>query len=168
MGEENEKAKAKRYEPKEGKSAIACTIEMWGHIGVSLEAVLHEFTLLATMWQFSDGFDPTRWCQRWCIQISINVAMRLGKALYWALPNCERNDVNKNVQRSLIDTRGIHSDSGNSGRGEAIDLDDGRLLRKRAEGAILVHGGGSSWLKGAREHKKRHGETRACPASINH
>ena len=78
---EGEKAKWKRYSSSNGKEIIPCSMETWGSIGNSLEALLRELSVLASQRQRERGILPTKWFDKWSLQVSMNCARHIGKAL---------------------------------------------------------------------------------------
>ena len=87
---EGEKAKAKRYLAQNGKEVVACSMETWGFMGTSLEALLRDLAVLATRRQRERGVVPTKWFMKWTLQLSLSVALHVGKALLESLPTSER------------------------------------------------------------------------------
>ena len=87
---EGEKVKAKRYPPCNGKEVIACSMETWGCMGESLDALLRDLAVLATNRQRERGIYPTKWCAKWSLQISLNVALHVAKSLLESLPSAEK------------------------------------------------------------------------------
>ena len=73
--------KAKRYPPCNGKEVIACSMEIWGSIGDSMDALLRDLAVLATNRQRERGVHPTKWYAKWSLQVSLNVALHVAKSL---------------------------------------------------------------------------------------
>ena len=55
------------------------------------DAILAELAGLAGRRQRDRGMQPTKWLLKWRTQISLSVAMNVGRAILDALPNCDRN-----------------------------------------------------------------------------
>lgn len=79
-------AKAKRYPARGGKVVIACAAETWGFIHEEFDHLLADFAVLASQRQRDRGQHPTRWLSRWRTQLSIQIAVGVGKALLAAVP----------------------------------------------------------------------------------
>ena len=91
--EEGVKAKAKRYPPRRGKSVLCCAMETWGRISVSFEAFLRELATLASRRQRERGMQPTKWLCKWQTQLSLCVALHVGRCLLDALPGDEQREL---------------------------------------------------------------------------
>ena len=87
---EGERVKAKRYPPCNGKEVIACSMETWGSIGESMDALLRDLAVLATNRQRERGVHPTKWYNKWSVQVSLNVALHVAKFLLESLPCAEK------------------------------------------------------------------------------
>lgn len=87
---EGEKCKAKRYLARNGKEVAACSMETWGRSGEQIEALLRDLAVLATRRQQDRGVVPTKWYSKWILQISLSIAIHVGKALFEALPTADR------------------------------------------------------------------------------
>ena len=87
---EGERVKTKRYGACNVKEVIACPMETWGQIGNSMEALLREFAVLASNRQRGRGVQPTKWYMKWMMQISMNVAIHVGKCLLEAVPSVDK------------------------------------------------------------------------------
>ena len=79
-------AKHKRYPPRGGKSVLACSVETWGYIHENLDNFLGDLAVLASQRQRNMGQHPTRWLSKWRTEISIQIAMSVGKSLVAAVP----------------------------------------------------------------------------------
>ena len=91
--EEGVKAKAKRYPPKRGKSVLCCAMEIWGWISPSFEAFLRELATLASRRQRERGMQPTKWLSKWQTQLSLTVALNVGRCLLDAVPSGMQRDL---------------------------------------------------------------------------
>ena len=89
--EKGVKDKLKRYPPKHGKALIGCAMETWGRFSKSLDALLEELAGLAGRRQRDRGVQPTKWLLKWRTQISLCVAVHIGRCILDALPNDVRN-----------------------------------------------------------------------------
>ena len=64
-------------------------METWGGIGNSMETLLRELAVLASNKQLDRGVVPTKWFNKWTLQLSLSVARHVGKALLESLSNVE-------------------------------------------------------------------------------
>ena len=78
--------KERRYPATAGRSVIPCALESWGYTDAKVEALLDEFSVLASQRQRDRGLLPSRWRSRWRILLSVGLAMDIGKALLAAMP----------------------------------------------------------------------------------
>ena len=90
VASEGERAKWKRYPAKSCKEVIPCSMETWGSIGSTFEGLLRDLAVLASRRQRERGMHPTNWYLKWTLQLSLCVALNVGKALLEALPSAER------------------------------------------------------------------------------
>ena len=58
-----------------------------GRINLSFEAFLRDLATLASLRQHERGMQPTKWIAKWQTQLSLSVAIRVGRCLLDALPN---------------------------------------------------------------------------------
>ena len=79
-------AKLKRYPPRGGKCVTACSVETWGYMHSDLDHLLGELAVLASQKQRDVGQHPSRWLARWRTEISVQIAINVGKALLTAIP----------------------------------------------------------------------------------
>ena len=63
--EDGDKVKRKRYPTRFGKAILRCSMETWGFLGTSLEALLEELVGLAGRKQRGRGMVPTKWLLKW-------------------------------------------------------------------------------------------------------
>ena len=89
--EKGVKDKMKRYPPKHGKTLIGCAMETWGRFSKSLDALLEELAGLAGRRLRDRGVQPTKWLLKWRTQMSLCVALHIGRCILDALPNDVRN-----------------------------------------------------------------------------
>ena len=89
--EKGVKDKLKRYPAKHGKALIGCSMETWGRFSKSLDALLEELAGLAGRRQRDRGIQPTKWLLKWRTQISLCVALHIGRCILDALPKDVRN-----------------------------------------------------------------------------
>ena len=75
-----------RYPATSGKHVIPCAAETWGYIDGKLDDLLAELSVLASQRQRDRGQLPSRWASRWRTQISLGIAMSVGRALLSAAP----------------------------------------------------------------------------------
>ena len=87
--QKGEKAKMKRYPPRNGKEVIPCAMETWGGIGNSMETLLRELAVLASNKQLDRDVVPTKWFNKWTLQLNLSVAHHVSKALFKSLSNAE-------------------------------------------------------------------------------
>lgn len=85
--DEGTKVKAKRYPARRGKVVLACAMETWGRTTEGFDALLDDLAMLASRRQRERGIHPTKWKVKWQTQISISLAIHVGRALFDALPN---------------------------------------------------------------------------------
>lgn len=83
--EEGVKAKAKRYPPARGKSVIACSMETWGRASEFFDALLIDLAALASRRQRERGMQQTKWLAKWRTQLSLSLAIHVGRALFDSL-----------------------------------------------------------------------------------
>ena len=88
--EQGAKQKLKRYPPARGKSILPCSMETWGHMGKHLTGLLGDLAGLASRRQRERGVQPTRWLQKWRTQISMSIALHIGRAIIDAIPKSDR------------------------------------------------------------------------------
>ena len=84
------KDKVKRYPPARGKSVIGCSIESWGRLGGSLDALFLDLHGLAQRRQRDRGILPTNWLLRWKTLLSIRLAMNTGRAIFDSLSSQDK------------------------------------------------------------------------------
>ena len=89
--EKGVKDKLKRYPAKHGKALIGCSMETWGRFSRSLDALLEDLAGLAGRRQRDRGIQPTKWLLKWRTQISLCVALHIGRCILDALPKNVRN-----------------------------------------------------------------------------
>ena len=117
---EGEGAKWKRYVTKNGKKVIPCSMETWGSIGGTFEALLRDLAVMASRRQCERGIHPTNWYAKWTLQLSLCVTLNNGKVLFESLPNAERyvlcrrhGEINGvGVEASLFDRDNLYPGSG--------------------------------------------------------
>ena len=80
------KGHLRRYPPRGGKRVLACSVETWGYIHSDLDHFLGELAVLASQKQRDKGQHPTRWLSKWRAEISIQIAVSVGKSLVAAVP----------------------------------------------------------------------------------
>ena len=90
--QEGEKAKKKRYPPAHGKSVLAGSMETWGRTSESFDSLLKDLAVLASRRQRERGMQPTKWLIKWQTQLSMNVAIHIGRALFDALSHDRKRD----------------------------------------------------------------------------
>ena len=61
-------------------------VETWGYADSRVEALLEELAALASQRQRDRGLLPSRWRARWRTQLSVGLAMDIGKASVAAIP----------------------------------------------------------------------------------
>ena len=83
---EGAECKEKRYPPTAGKAVLPCAVETWGYADARVEALFEELAALASQRQRDRGLLPGRWRARWRTQLSVGLAMDIGKALLAAIP----------------------------------------------------------------------------------
>ena len=83
----------KRYPPAHGKSVVGCSVESWGRLGGTLDALCLDLHGLAQHRQRDRSIVPTNWLLRWRTLLSIHVAMNAGLAIVDSLPNQDQNNL---------------------------------------------------------------------------
>ena len=66
-------------------------METWGRFSKSLDALLEDLAGLAGRRQRDRGIQPTKWLLKWRKQISLCVALHIGRGILDALPKDVRN-----------------------------------------------------------------------------
>ena len=88
--EQGAKKKLKRYPASRGKTILPCSMETWGYMGKHLTSLLRELAGLASRRHRERGIQPTRWLQKWRTQISMSIALHIGRAIIDAIPKSDR------------------------------------------------------------------------------
>ena len=100
---DGEMAKAKRYPPINGKAVVGCSMETWGFCGEALDGLLRESAVLATRCQVEKRVTPTKWLLKWQTNLSIAVALHIGRSLVDAFPMPERYVMTTRSRRVAFD-----------------------------------------------------------------
>ena len=71
---------------------LACSMETWGRTSESFDALLVDLAALASRRQRERGMQPTRWLAKWQTQLSLGVAIHIGRALFDALSHDRKRE----------------------------------------------------------------------------
>ena len=67
-------------------------METWGRTSESFDSLLKNLAILVSRRQRERGVQPTKWLSKWQTQLSIVVAIHIGRALFDALSHDKKRD----------------------------------------------------------------------------